>query len=101
MENKLFNKPVIDRLHPIGNGFQKIYHFPNNYGASVVRFKLLGRFGSYTTDESEFELAVLKFAKLNNHEDFKLTYETPITDDVIGHLKIKEVEEILNKIKNL
>ena len=86
----------------MAQGFQKIYRFPNNYGASVVRFKMPvgGGYGSYTNDETEFELAVIKFEGKDNN-DFKLTYETPITSNVIGYLKEKDVEKILNKIKKL
>ena len=94
-------EPVIEREHPAGNGIQKIYRFENNYGASVVQFKTISEFfSSYTDDETEWELAVIKFNSEDNL-DFDLIYNTPITDDVIGHLKEEEVQKILNKIKKL
>ena len=68
---------------------QKIYKFPNGYGASVVCSPY-----SYGGDMGLWEIAV--FDKEGN-----LTYETPITDDVIGHLNDDEVIEVLNKIKEL
>jgi hypothetical protein len=33
--------------------------------------------------------------------DYSLTYDTPITDDVIGHLSQLEVDELLNRIEAL
>ena len=104
-KEKLFDNPIEDKPHPLvkegGSGFQKIYRFSNGYGASVVRFKLMGgRYGSYTDNETEFELAVLKFNSKNN-KDFKLVYDTPITEDVVGHLTEDGVEEKLQAIKVL
>ena len=63
--------------------------FDNEYGASVVK-----HFGSYGYDSDEWELAVTD--KLGH-----LVYDTPITDDVLGHLSDEEVDEILNDIKSL
>ena len=85
-------KPIIERERFFG-GEQKIYKFPNNYGASVVN-----GFGTYT-EEGEWELAVIKFEP--NSDEFNLTYDTPITDDVIPNLSTEEVQEILIKIKDL
>ena len=99
------SKPHFERIHPVGNGFQKIWKFKNGYGASVVRFSLLSCYGSYTDNENEFELAVIRFTNSEKTEDFcppfELDYDTPITSDVIGHLSEKEVIEILNKISEL
>jgi hypothetical protein len=74
----------------LNGGNQKIYRFDNGYGASVVNHSY-----SYGT-----ELAVLKFKSENNF-DFELNYDTPITDDVIGHLHEAELENILKDIENL
>jgi len=88
-------------LHPSGNGIQKIYRFDNNYGASIVRFKLShGVFGSYTDNENEWELAVIKFTSGNN-DCWGICYDTPITDDVMGHLSDSDVKNILDEIKEL
>jgi len=94
---------IIDREHPSGlGGFQKIYRFSNNFGASIIRFgKMNGFFdGSYTNDETEVELAVIKFNG-KEEEDWKINYDTPLTNDVIGHLQEKELIKTLNKIKDL
>lgn len=70
-------------------GVQKIYKFPNGYGASVIRNPY-----SYGGDKGLWEIAVLD-------ENGSLTYKTPITDDVIGHLNDDDVIEVLNQIKEL
>ena len=73
--------------------YQWIFKFENGYGASVVK-----HFGSYGFDEDLFELGVIEFHGYGCHN---LTYDTPITDDVIGYLTNDEVLEYLEKIKNL
>ncbi len=108
---RLFDDPLQVRSHKIGPGTQRIYRFPNGYGASVVRLKLglvdspAGDFyGSYTNNEEEWELAVVRFTDDVRQEEgllFTLDYSTPITDDTIGYLSEDEVEEILQQIKAL
>ena len=71
-----------------GDGIQKVYSFPNGYGASVVKHK-----GSYGGKSGLWELAVLK--------DNELCYTTDITSDVMGHLNDPEVDRILNQISEL
>lgn len=72
-----------------GAGEQRLFHFPNGYGASVVR-------GPHTYGGSEglFELAVLD-------ADGRLTYDTPITGDVIGWLDEDAVQALLARIEAL
>jgi hypothetical protein len=86
------------RPHPAGEGKQGFAFFPNGYGISVIRFKI-GSFGygSYTNNEDEWEIAVL----YGDENEFDLTYNTPITNDVIGHLSESEVTEIMLKIQAL
>lgn len=85
--------------HPNGPGIVAWMHFPNGYGVSVIRFKVdpgLGlpeSWGSCTSDDTEFELAVLK--------DNRLCYSTHITSDVIGHLKAEDVTRIMAEIQQL
>jgi hypothetical protein len=84
---------VHDRSHPAGRGgVQKVYRFPNQYGASVIRTSF-----SYGGDEGLWELGVVKW----NGEKFALTYDTPITDDVIGHLSDEQVDATLEQIMEL
>lgn len=83
--------PKVDRPHPAGiGGYQKLFRFENNRGASVVEFP-----GSYG-----MELAVLKFDG-PEIDSFDLDYSTPLTDDVIGHLNSETLENALDYIKVL
>ena len=69
-------------------GIQKVYKFPNGYGASVIKHR-----GSYGHSKGLWELAVL--------EGGELCYDTEITDDVIGHLNDPEVDRLLRRIQQL
>ena len=72
----------------VNGGVQHVYSFPNGYGASVVKHDF-----SYGGKNGLWELAVL------NGEE--LCYTSGITEDVIGHLSWKNVEETLSEIKQL
>jgi hypothetical protein len=87
------HEPVLVR--PIEYGLQKIYRFDNGFGASVIKSQF-----SYGGDDNLWELAVLTFSS-DAPEEFELTYETPITNDVIGSLNDDEVEEKLTEVKQL
>jgi len=93
-KKKLFDKPVVVRESPFGS--QRIYRFPNGYGASVVNIPLF----TYTNNDNDWELAVIRFTGKSNYK-FELCYDTPITDDVIGYLEEEDVEKILHKIQKL
>jgi hypothetical protein len=71
------------------NGVRGRIMFDNGYGASVIRhnFSYGGKIGLY-------ELAVLD-------KDGEPTYNTPITDDVMGYLTPEDVTEILIQIQDL
>ena len=95
--------PLWECLHPVMPGVQKFFAFPNGYGASVVRFKMMfsDKYGSHTSDETEWEVAVCTWehpcTALNRN--FLLTYDTPIASSVVGHVKDgKELEDLLEKI---
>ena len=66
-------------------GIQKIYQFDNGYGASVIRHE-----HSYGFEQGLWELGVLIGSEL--------TYDTEITNDVIGHLTEEEVQKYLMEI---
>ena len=82
------HKPIKDHTSRIGN-HQRIYKFPNGYGASVIQ----GAF-TYGGPDGLWELAVLD-------RDGNLCYDTPITGDVLGHLTADDVEEALDRIAAL
>jgi hypothetical protein len=71
---------------------QILFKFPNEYGASVIQGE-----HSYGGNRGLFEIAVIKFTG----EDWNITYDTPITEDVIGYLESNEVVEILKQIFDL
>lgn len=84
-----------DLTEIFGDGCQYVFRFNNGFGASVVKHR-----GSYGHEDDKWELAVIKF----NPEidgDWSLTYETDITDDVIGWLNDDDVNDLLDRIKNL
>jgi hypothetical protein len=71
------------------NGIMSRITFENGYGASVVK-------GEYTYGGKDglYELAVL-----DSNGD--LTYDTPITNDVLGHLSEDDVTKVLEQIQSL
>jgi hypothetical protein len=83
-----FNE-LIFQPHPMGIGNQCIVQFQNGYGASIVKGD-----HTYGGKDGLYEIAV--FGK-----DGQISYETPITDDVLGYLTEQDVEDTLNKIKDL
>jgi len=74
---------------PCNDGIQYLAFYPNGYGASVVKHE-----HSYGGDVGLYELAVLG-------KDGRITYDTPITNDVLGYLTEDSVDEILEQIRNL
>lgn len=77
------------KKHPFGEGKRAVIYFKNGYGASIVT----GAPWFYANEQAPYELAVLT--------KNGLIYKTPITDDVLGYLSEKDVEEVLDKIANL
>ena len=85
---KTFNDLTFKTL-PDGMGISARTSFDNGYGVSVVK-------GPYTYGGSNglYELAVL-------NSEGEISYNTDITDDVIGHRTENEVSEVLEKIQSL
>ena len=71
------------------NGVVSRISFENGYGASVVKHEY-----SYGGKNGLYELAVLD-------KTGELTYDTPITDDVIGYLREEDVTDVMEKIQKL
>lgn len=81
-------KIYLKETNKVHDGIQKVYSFPNGYGASVVKHSY-----SYGGKDGKWELAVLK------GED--LCYDTGITSDVLGYLNDPEVDDYLRQIEKL
>lgn len=84
-------------------GLQRLYKFQNGYGASVVRFGWrfhdnVKRYASNTLNDRQWELAVIRWVSPRR---FELSYDTPITSDILGYLTKQDVEEVLEKIRKL
>lgn len=89
-------QPTVVKPHAIAGGAQRMYRFPNGYGASVVRFQWMGS-GSYGAAEGLWEMAVIHY----DGDDFELVYDTPVTEDVIGWLDEDGIQEKLRQIRDL
>lgn len=76
-----------DAPHMVGK--QARLQFDNGFGVSVVSHTF-----SYGGKDGLFEVAVLD-------KDGKLTYETSVTNDVIGYLEPHEVSEIMEQVQSL
>ena len=63
--------------------------FNNGFGVSVVRHS-----HSHGGVDGLFEVAVL----LGTAECWELTYDTPITDDVLGWLSWSEVQQAIGRV---
>jgi hypothetical protein len=75
--------------HKYWGGFQYEFQFDNGFGASVIKHN-----ESYGNIDDLFELGVLD-------ENGELTYETDITNNVIGWLTNEEVIEYFKAIQSL
>lgn len=73
----------------LNGGSQHFYEFANGWQASVIQHS-----GSYGYDAGLWELAVMD-------DERNLSYETAITDDVLGYLTDDEVGLTLEAIGEL
>ena len=64
-------------------------YFDNGYGVSVVSHTY-----SYGGKDGLFEVAVLG-------KDGNLTYDTPVTNDVIGYLTEEDVTDVMKQVQEL
>jgi len=87
---KKFEDLEFDKLtDPFMSGVRSRMMFENGFGVSVVSHTY-----SYGGKDGLFEIAVLD-------KDGDLTYNTPVTNDVIGYLNPDEVTEIMEQVQNL
>lgn len=78
--------------HKFHDGVQAVHVFPNGYGVSVVRFP-----GSYGFQDDLYEIAIIK----GTNESYEICYDTPITDDVLGHQDEQDINNILEEVQAL
>lgn len=78
------------------NGIQKLYRFPNGYGASVICTR-----DSYGGRDGLWELAVLRWVGPGLDREDRVLDETTPVGDVSGYLTDGEVEELLLEIAHL
>lgn len=85
--------------HRFGDGLHGLIFFENGYGVSVVRYRdpFSKGYGSHTSNENEWEVAVI----YGNEKDWDITYNTHITDDVLGYLSEGEVNWIMIQVQEL
>jgi hypothetical protein len=83
-------KDIIFKTNPMGAdfGITSRTEFDNGYEISVVKSPY-----TYGGDKGLYELAIFK--------DGEITYDTPITDDVIGYLRPEDVTDVMTKIQQL
>ena len=85
---KRFEDLVFIELPDMGGVYCSI-QFENGYGASIVKHQY-----SYGGKIGLYEIAVLD-------SEGNITYETPITTDVIGYLRPEDVTDVIEKIQQL
>lgn len=71
-----------------GNAKQAVMEFENDYGVSVLMGECF-----YSNGVDTYELGVLY--------EGGLTYNTDITDDVIGYITEEEVTEIMKRVQDI
>lgn len=100
-------------IEPSYNAAHYTFAFPNGYGASVSKVTEI----TCGWDRDLWEVAVLTVDRIENKDwrpeyletwgrkpiewDYNITYNTPITNDVIGYITDEEVRNVLKQIKNL
>lgn len=79
----------VDVVVLYNSGIRSRMMFENGYGVSVVSTQM-----SYGGKQGFYEVAVL-------NSDGEITYDTPITDDVVGWLTKDGVTDIMAQVQNL
>jgi hypothetical protein len=89
---------AVERPHQfIDNATQRIYRFPNNYGASVVwGGDTVSVFGDLS---KPYELAVIRFVDEDDH--YYLDYSTTLGTDVYTYQNDEQIRDLLKQIKEL
>jgi hypothetical protein len=80
-------KDLVFEPHSIGRGQHAVLEFDNGYGVSVLLGDMF-----YSNGVNTYELGVLA----NGY----LSYETPITDDVLGRVTEEEITKIMKELQS-
>lgn len=73
--------------HPLGNGKWARLFLDNGYGISVVSGPYF-----YCIEGKSFEVAILK--------NGQITYDTPLTDDVLGYQTQEDINNIIKELES-
>ena len=72
-------------------------YFNNHRGVSIISTEF-----SYGGNEGLYELAVIAWWEdKEGNKNWAIDYSTEITDDVIGHLTMEDVEKIAKRVEKL
>lgn len=74
---------------PRGDGVQAVIKFENEFGVSVVKSKY-----SYGGDKGLYEMAILNI-------NGEITYDTEITEDVLGYLSPEDVTKYMIEVQRI
>jgi hypothetical protein len=88
MEHDMTFEELVFVSRPNALNKQATHDFANGYGVSVI----IGPY-TYGGEDGLYELAVMKGGDL--------CYDTPITDDVLGHLTPADVTRLLGDVEAL
>ena len=90
-------KDLLFKKHPNGFGFQSVMEFENGYGVSVV----CGQFFYCSPKKNLPDASMYHTYEVAIMEGGSLTYDTPITDDVLGYLTPTEVTDVMKQVQSL
>ena len=94
---KKFNDLVFEN-HPNGmGGFQARMDFPNGFGVSVV----CGLFFYCSPKMNLPDASMYRTYEVAIMKDGSLTYDTPLTGDVLGFLTPTEVTDTMEQVQSL
>lgn len=93
MTNSLMHSFHELEFNPCRDGVQAVRRFDNGYGVSVVQHS-----SSYGGKQGFYEIAVVKF---NDKGGWRINYDTPITNDVVGWLLPEDVTRVMNQVASL
>ena len=94
----MYNLEFLEDVNEYHTKKQAVYFFENGYGISIINIiSPNGIHYSYTNNSQPYEVAIL----FGNIASSQITYDTPITDDVIGYLTLEEVYNVMKQIEQL